>query len=254
MWSENIKVMMSVKYEADPCNGDGCQLADWDSGFFGFPIARLSASHIGKVGMDAVVEWCIGRGIKCAYMLCDVGNQEGVAAAEAEGFRLVDVRLTLDAAVQPLPTEPSKHGTTCVRPTTGQDIDRLAAIARESHRNTRFYTDGNFDRQRCDDLYEFWLRRSCGGWAERVFVAEIDGIAAGYVTCHLSATSGRIGLFAIAAASRSRGAGTSLLCNARRWFAEHGAHTLSVVTQARNASALRLYQRTGMSVGSIQLW
>ena len=40
----------------------------------------------------------------------------------------------------------------------------------------------------------------------------------------------------------------------RRWFADHGVGRVSVVTQARNAAGLRLYQRAGMTVQSIQLW
>jgi len=46
----------------------------------------------------------------------------------------------------------------------------------------------------------------------------------------------------------------ALVESARRWCAEQGADRVTVVTQARNAAGLRLYQRAGMTGRLIQLW
>jgi ribosomal protein S18 acetylase RimI-like enzyme len=39
-----------------------------------------------------------------------------------------------------------------------------------------------------------------------------------------------------------------------RWFSEEGVEVVSVVTQARNVRAQRLYQRYGFTTRSVKLW
>jgi dTDP-4-amino-4,6-dideoxy-D-galactose acyltransferase len=202
--------------------------------------------------MRAVDDWCLGQRIDCAYLLAEVDDQVTCDMAHAHGFRLVDVRVTLEADDSPVPSRPTIAP--LVRPARGDDVESLMAIARDNHRHTRFYADGRFDPRRCDDLYAFWISESCRGRADRVFVIDINGSPAGYLTCHLDGKTGHIGLVAVAAAYRGRGAGLALVESARRWFAEQGADRVTVVTQARNAAGLKLYQRAGMTVRLIQLW
>jgi dTDP-4-amino-4,6-dideoxy-D-galactose acyltransferase len=232
----------------------GCRLVEWDSEFFGRRIARIEPSHVVAAGMGAVEEWCANQRIECAYLLADVGDQPTHELAQAHGFRLVDLRVTLATETAAPAMDLSQADGPLVRLARADDVESLEAIARESHRETRFYTDGHFDRRRCDEMYELWIAKSCRGWADRVFVVDVGGSAAGYLTCHLRDRIGEIGLVAVGAASRGRGAGAALTDSALRWFADQGADHVSVVTQARNAAALRLYQRAGMTVRSIQLW
>jgi dTDP-4-amino-4,6-dideoxy-D-galactose acyltransferase len=230
-----------------------CRPVDWDSEFFGRRIARIDPFLLVRAGMAAAQEWCANGRIECAYLLADVTDQAAHDLAEAEGFRLVDVRLTLDSIVPP-PLTRVPADRLVIRAAGSGDVDALKAIARESHRDTRFYADGNFDRTRCDELYERWIANSCAGWADHVLVAETEGVAAGYLTCHLTDGAGRIGLVAVADSLRRRGAGLALIGAAGEWFAHHGAERMSVVTQGRNAAALGLYQAAGMTVRGIQLW
>jgi ribosomal protein S18 acetylase RimI-like enzyme len=140
-----------------------------------------------------------------------------------------------------------------VRPSAPGDLPQLQAIARVSHRDTRFYIDQRFDRSRSDALYEVWITKSCNGWADHVVVAEVDGAAAGYVTCHRRAGGGEIGLVGVAAGHRGAGLGRAMTMAALGWFQDHGVSTVSIATQARNAAALRLYQQAGFAVRGIEL-
>jgi dTDP-4-amino-4,6-dideoxy-D-galactose acyltransferase len=232
--------------------GAGCRMLEWDSEFFGVRIARIEPSFVINAGPHAVETWCADNRIACAYLLADVGDQQTSDLAQTCGFRLVDVRVTLEADAPP--SAAPDRGRRSVRVAGPDDVDSLKAIARESHRYTRFYSDGRFNRDRCDDLYEEWIVRSCGGWADRVLVVDDGGSCAGYLTCHVRNGAGQIGLFAVAAPRRGHGVGSALVAAARQWFAAEGADPVSVVTQARNDAALRLYQRAGMTVRSIQLW
>jgi dTDP-4-amino-4,6-dideoxy-D-galactose acyltransferase len=231
----------------------GCRILEWDSEFFGRRIARIEPSALVIGGPLAVAAWCSAEQVECLYLLVDVDDQAACDCAQANGFRLVDLRVTLESAPR-LPADERCAGGPVIRVARPDDVDALRSIARDSHHETRFYVDGHFDRRRCDELYELWIARSCDGWADRVFVVDADGAAAGYLTCHLRDGMGQIGLVAVGAASRGRGSGSALVDAARRWFAGQGVNRISVATQARNAMALRMYQRAGMRVTSIQLW
>jgi len=233
----------------------GCRLLQWDSTFFGLRIARAEPAAVRGEAGARVEEWCGLHDIDCVYLLADVADQSTIEAAESAGFRLVDIRLTLAAKLAlAVPAAPAiAHG--AVRTARPDDLETLKAIARHSHRETRFYADAHFDRRRSDDMYEAWIERSCNGWATRVIVAEVEGSAAGYVTCHVhSPGEGQIGLVAVEASRRGRGLGVLMLDEALRWFVSQGVTSVSVVTQARNVRAARFYQRAGFSIESIQLW
>jgi hypothetical protein len=98
-------------------------------------------------------------------------------------------------------------------------------------------------------LYELWIDKSCRGWADQVFVIDVDGEVAGYLTCHVHDGAGQIGLVAVAPASRGRGAGSALVARGRRWFADQGVGRVSVVTQARSCG-IRLHATGRMTVQS----
>ena len=173
------------------------------------------------------------------------------------GFRLVDVRVTLAWAPADLASGVnapvgSDGG---VRPVTPDDVATLCAIARVNHRVTRFYNDPGFPTVRCDALYETWIRKSCDGDADAVFVYESGGAAIGYLTCHLDDDRrGRIGLAGLAPEARARGFGGSLLQAAQRWFVEHDVAVVTVVSQGRNREGQRLYQRYGFITDDTALW
>ncbi len=228
-----------------------CRLLDWDTEFFGRRIARLTASRLTPEAVDDALAWCTRHGVECLYCLADADDPPTARLAEAHGFRHVDVRMTLAARLEGA-AAPPPAGT---RPWAPADLTALRALARTSHRDSRFYADPAFPRARCDDLYATWIDRSCHGYADAVLVADAAGVAVGYVSCHLDGgDAGRIGLFAVDAGHRGRGTGRALLAASLAWFGARGARRVTVVTQGRNVAAQRLYQRGGFVTDALQHW
>jgi dTDP-4-amino-4,6-dideoxy-D-galactose acyltransferase len=194
-----------------------------------------------------VDEWADENDVSCLYFLAGSADAASAHAAEAGGFRLMDVRVELLRSAEP-------QQVADVRVAQAEDADTLRAIARASHGITRFYADPQFPDERCDDFYDTWIRRSLEGWAQGVLVVEHDGRAAGYVSCHLDDGSGSIGLIAVDEAARGAGLGVTLARAAVGWCAEQGATSMSVVTQGRNVQALRTFERAGFRVHSLELW
>jgi len=230
-----------------------CRRLDWDSDFFAGNIARLTAERLTEDTASQARAWCECNRIDCLYFLADANDPTTVSAAENNGFHLVDIRLTLERSLKDIPPVGPLPG--AIRAGTALDGQVLRPIASQSHRDSRFYYDPHFPRSRCDALYETWIEKSLNGYAAAVLVAELEGKAVGYVSCRLpSPTTGQIGLFAVDSNARRMGLGHALVRESLRWFASKGALQVSVVTQGRNVSAQRMYQRCGFETQSLQLW
>lgn len=232
-----------------------CRYLEWDSSFFGRRIGRITGPRLTRIAADRAREWVGRESIECLYYLADSADAESVRAAEDVGFRLVDVRVTLSRALAPDEWSPTDTPPDEIGPFTPEDVPALRSIARTSHRDTRFYYDPHFPRERCDALYERWIEKSCAGHADAVLVARAQGHPVGYVACHLGPDdTGQIGLIALDATTRGQGLGERLVRASLCWFAGNEARRTTVATQGRNIHGLRLYEKLGFRTDSVQLW
>jgi dTDP-4-amino-4,6-dideoxy-D-galactose acyltransferase len=204
-------------------------------------------------------EWTRSEQIEVLYFLTRADCISSIQAAQEFGFRLTDIRMTLGItqSCRTLTSSCTQPDQLLIRPAVSGDLPALEAIARRSHRDSRFFADPRFPRSKAEDLYATWIRLECGGKANLVMVATThDEAPVGYVSCHLDSVSGsgQIGLFAVHESARGKGVGAKLLHATLDWFWKNGAKQLSVVTQGRNIAAQRLYQRCGFSTKDVQLW
>jgi dTDP-4-amino-4,6-dideoxy-D-galactose acyltransferase len=226
-----------------------CRLLEWDSQFFGRRIARVCAARIGPAEIERIREWASAEAVECLYYLAPSDDHESVRTAEQAGFHLADIRLTRDHDLAGV----SEALPEAVEPFRSEDLPALRAIARVSHRDSRFYFDANFPRERCDALYETWIEKSCASDATAVLVARDAASVAGYVTCEPGGDeSGAIGLFAVAPESHRSGFGHRLLQGALAWFAAQGCRRARVVSQARNVAGSRVYEDLGFRTLSVE--
>jgi GNAT superfamily N-acetyltransferase len=231
-----------------------CQVLEWDSKFFGRRIARVDAAKLTNADALEVFSWARRESVDCVYLLVNADDRDSANAAQSVGFALTDIRTTLSRLPRPDDRDGYPGGKD-IEPAKPDDIAALRAIARVSHRKTRFYSDPNFPRDRCDALYAKWIENSCSGDAQVVMVARQGGEAVGYLSCHLDAKRvGSIGLFAVSAEARGKAFGRRLLRASLEWFAGADAADVQVVTQGASAGGIRLYERAGFITRSVQLW
>jgi dTDP-4-amino-4,6-dideoxy-D-galactose acyltransferase len=240
-----------------PLSDELCEELSWDSEWWGFPVARMDASLLDPDCLGSVDDWCLQHGIRLLYLLCPSERMADAQLAEGAGFRLMDVRVTLRnrSVGSSDQARPSDEGVR-VRLADGDDALALGEMAAHSHGSTRFYADPGLPDARCDDLYRVWMEQECEGHADAVFAAEHRGELAGYLSCAVDdiAHRGTIGLVGVSESHRRLGIGSLLLTEALSWFHEQGVPVVSVVTQGRNTSALRLYQRHGFEIDEVGLW
>ena len=238
---------------------DLCQILEWDSNFFGFPIARLKPCKLDQLNIHQVLDWCQANSVKCLYFMAASDDIDSIGVAEANGFHLVDLRITLENQLNKknvtknvLPIEGLK-----IRTAIAEDVPLLEKIARCSYRLSRFYIDSNFPRILCDDLYATWIKQSCKGGSKMVLVADLNSKPVGYITCDVADEyigEGKIGLFGIDPEYRGLGIGLQLVDQALDWFKESHFENIKVVTQGRNVQAIRLYQKCGFFLFSVDCW
>ncbi|PJF27356.1 MAG: hypothetical protein CUN53_04375 [Phototrophicales bacterium] len=223
-----------------------CTLLEWDSAFFDMRLARVMGDDLGEAR-----RWCAEHEIDGAYLLIDSAQLDLIQSAERHGFHLVDVRVTLDRSLDNADIVPIGDR---VRPATIEDIPTLESIARVNYGMTRFSVDPHFPQDRVEAMYAYWIAKSVNGGANITWITCDENVVTGYLSCLLDKTEGQIGLVGIDPAHQNRGAGSALVCAGLRWFAEHGAQRVSVVTQGRNIAAQRLYQKHGFRTASVMLW
>lgn len=235
---------------------DPCLLLDWDSAFFGRRIARVVGHHLSPKLIQAILSWCEEMHIECLYFLANSDDPQTVQIAAQYDFKLVDIQVTLQNQLTQADLSASKPWGGIIRPASPHDSDSLVGIAANSYTLSRFYYDRCFPLESSQSLYETWIRESCQGYAQAVLVAEADGDALGYVTCHLSDSENeaRIGLLGIDQGIQGKGVGSSLVLSALDWFASNQQDRVNAVTQGRNIAAQRLYQRCGFLTFSVRLW
>ncbi|MEI7731542.1 MAG: GNAT family N-acetyltransferase [Verrucomicrobiota bacterium] len=213
----------------------------------------MKLDYLVPEGIARMVEWCRQERIDCLYFLADCSSAATMVLAAENRFFQTDIRITLSCNTTGLIT--AMPNSNSIRSGCAQDLDRLEAIARCSHHDSRFYFDERFSRQKCDDLYANWMRKSFSGLADEVLVAEWNGAAAGYITCRITEPGkGEIGLLGVDGRARGHGLGPQLVGGALQWFRDRNVKTVTVVTQGRNVIAQRCYQRAGFLTDTIQLW
>lgn len=237
-------------------NVDGqLELLEWDSHFFELKVGRVRLNSPTVRELAEVVQDAERRRIECLYWLVEAEDLHAPRVATICGFRLVDIRVTLEhdlagESFNSAPSPPVK-----VRSFVSADLTSLLAIASTSHGDSRFFHDGNFPKEKCAALYETWLEHATSRTSEHVLVAEIDDVPAGYCTCRRAPEgSGAISLIAVDASHRRAGVGRALVLSALDYFRKTHAIGVTVVTQGRNIASQRLYQRCGFIPHSMAFW
>jgi len=212
-------------------------------------VARAQVSRLGRTRHPRSWMVCRANAIDCSISW-PIQVDSPPSVGECHGFRLVDLRVTLDRTLQ-VPAHAPQYAVRTAQP---GDLPALRAMARAGFRQSRFYADPHIPAGRAGALYEIWVDKRLNDPTSRVLVVDTDGEAAGFITCLFDGADGAIDLFSVGEAARGRGIGQALVQGALAWFGEQGAQRASVVTQGRNIAGLRLYQRCGFVTRAVQLW
>ncbi len=248
--------MSSASAEPDSVP-EPCRLLEWDSEHFGFPIARVNGDSLDHGTAEAIDDWCRDQGVRCLYFLAQADDAESARIAAERGYRVVDERVTIRHPLdQPCPEPEAVPGGWRIRDATEDDLETLCDLAAHSHRATRFYFDGGFPAERCDELYREWVRRGLREEGRHLHVPEREGEIGGYQVIRPPAAGGLgiLDLLAIDDRHRGGGLGRLLLSDSVAWLGSRGAPAVRTFLQARNVASARLHERVGFLTERVEVW
>lgn len=234
-----------------------CKFLDWDTAFFGFHIGQILSDKLTQELIPQIDLWCRQNDIKCLYFCARSDDAKTIRLAEDNGFRLVDIRITFERdTLQKIDiSNINSNNEIHLRFAVPEDAIILGAIAREVHRDSRFFYDENFPSYLSERLYEAWIKQSCAGHANVVIIAEHDHLPVGYISCHINKDQiGNISLIGVSKLIQGKGIGHTLLTYALDWFKKQRVRKITVATQGRNYPAQRLYQSHGFLTSNVELW
>ncbi len=222
----------------------------WDSAHFGWPVARLNDAGHDTVALAGALAQARRDGVVLVYWQADPEVVIPTAVLKEYGGRLVDRRATYAAELasgEVADGGESAAGEYVHEWPCGPASEALIDLAVAAGEFSRFRRDPLIPPERFGSMYALWIDRSTRReLADGVLVAAAEETRPlGFVTVAEANGQATIGLIAVAASARSRGLGRLLMGAAHGWLAARGARRVSVVTQADNVAACRLYERCG---------
>lgn len=223
------------------------QPLSWDSAHFGMAVGRLDGEVSDNATLIRLLDHAKAAGACLVYFLHTRPFAVDEQTLQAYGGRRVAgyVRFAL-----PLPalaaTDGPPEGVVLGRYDGPDDDPRVLALGMAAGWLSRFRQDDRLPTEKCDQLYDLWIRRSIAGqMADEVLVAWRQDVPIGLVTYSGQGELGEIGLVGVAESARGGGIGRALLALAHRRMSERGSHRAEVVTQSENQGACRLYRGVG---------
>lgn len=230
------------------------QFLEWDSKFFGVRIGRVLSRNLTDQEMARVETWASDHDVDCLYYLADGSRSESSRVAEANGFLLMDLRITFSISLQKNKIEqPAAIG---FREANPGDLAVLMKMAGEYHQISRFFADENFSREKSQKLYGLWLQRDLQEEDHFLWLIDKRGQIIGYTSASIEKNARRaeIGLVGVNSEYRGQGIGLDLQQSVLKELRLRGAREVDVVTQGRNIAAQNLYIKSGYHLKSVDLW
>jgi len=232
-------------------------LLDWDTDFFGFPVAQIAKNRLSPNERDYVDEFCRENKVRLLQFKCDAHHRPSVLAAEEYDFHLADVRMSyrrkLDVRSLERPNSPEG---VLFRRANKDDVSILMDITTGLFTHSRYFFDANFPRDRVKEFYRSWIEKAVHGESDDLaWVISNSLLPQGFCSiAYCDERQARIGLVGINPSVMGQGLGGLLMSNVLVSLVEHGVEEVSVVTQGRNYGAQRLYQRAGFLIDQIEIY
>lgn len=227
----------------------GWEVLEWDSGVFGFTVARIESPDT-LDALKAAIDSVRRNDVRLAYL--QTGKNRIAGDAAALGGLLVSERITFSRSVPRELIPQVQNASAAIRVESWRATTataELIQLARDAGHYSRFRVDPNIPRDVFERIYDAWITNSVNRTIADEVMVVLDGSSvSGLVTVAVKDGRADIGLLAVRTQARGRGLGKSLVAAALDWAARHDINEAQVVTQGANAKACRLYESCGYAV------
>ena len=222
---------MNIQYE----------LLKWDSRFFGYRVAKISAKEIHIDKLKLILNECKNNNIKLIYLFSEFEDVVTNNAAKSIGSLLVDNKITYSKRI----IDEFYEFDNCIKPfEILNPNEKLIRLALQSGLYSRFKLDTNFKNNEFEKLYTEWIINSVNHKiADLVLVYYENNVELGVITFKKKNNYIEIGLLGVDEVARGRSLGTKLLNATFAHMKNHGITNVKVSTQKANINACSFYKR-----------
>jgi ribosomal protein S18 acetylase RimI-like enzyme len=255
--NRSAMIRWGMKMNHETLNWNDVKYLDWDSKFFGFSIGRIHAHACTEMLLRKGLENAGKEKIQFVELFCDASDAESIHACEELAFHLADLRFTFKKkpveVAEDIKDDKVRMGLTFKKAGL-EDIDRLKITGRGLFTNSRYYSYPGFDKNKVDLMFQIWIEKAVKGEFdnELYYLCDETGILA-FNSLKSKENSSSIGLFGVNEAHQGKGLGSLLLNRVSHLLQKRGVTDVNVVTQGKNSSAVRLYQKNGFHLSEITL-
>lgn len=227
----------------------------WDTNFWGFPVATISSRKLTTSILHRVNHFVKKNNIKLLQYLCNCHDRKSVYLAENNDFKFKDIRITFEKLLD--------ETNYCnfvfdkgFRKAKKNEVLDIQNISTSLYKDSRYFFDENFCRQKVQAFYKQWLYKSIHGvFDDLCLVLCINNRPVSYCTVKFyKQEKAIIGLFGVSKIHIGKGYGKKLLENVSAYLTSKKIKKIIVVTQGRNYKAQRLYQSQGFLTLRTELW
>ena len=226
----------------------------WDSNFHGYNVAYLSCMHLTPNVLYQIEQFIKKENIRLVEYLCNCHDRRSVLSAEENSFHFVDIRLSYRLKIQD--KTHCSLGKFLFRKADEHDIPVLQAISKYIYKDSRYFFDENFDREKVYEFYQGWVQKGVlGQYDDDCWCLCDKDLPVAFCTIkYKDSKTASIGLVGVDVDYQSNGLGKKIMYSMFNRLMDKGIQDVFVVTQGRNYSAQRLYQRVGFRTHATQLW
>jgi dTDP-4-amino-4,6-dideoxy-D-galactose acyltransferase len=227
---------------------DVIERLEWDSQFFGYPVARIVFDQQGCDNLDDLFRQLISEKIRLTYFYVPVSETKLNGDITKKGGNLVDQK-TLYSKM----TGKHNNFSDYIFEFQGTQInERLKELVLQAGLFSRFHSDKNFINKEYEKLYTEWLAKSLNKiLALKTVIAKKDSDIVGLTTVGERSGHADIGLVAVDENFRGQGIGYDLIHFADNAAFDLGYNEIKVVTQLQNKGACRLYEKCNFHIENI---
>jgi len=259
--SDSVKYFSGSLFSIENQNFDITEVSDviykmnWDSDFFGFPIAFVGSRYLTENIQLLVDKFAKLNKIKLIEYLCNCHDDVSVKIAEKNGYHFTDIRITFTKQIEKSFVCDKIDDTIKFDIAKVEHLDELKFLTNSMYKDSRYYYDGNFSFDKINSFYSEWIEKAVYGTFDDVCYCLFEAkkpIA--FCTLKFTAKVATIGLFGVSSDNAGKGFGKILLNNVLNLLMDKGFESVQVVTQGRNYNAQRLYQSVGFRTFKTELW
>jgi len=221
---------------------------EWDSQFFGYPVARIFLDHEGCEKLDNIFQQLKTGKFRVTYFFVPPDEDLIINRVTKEGSKLVDQKTIFSKTAE-------KHDkfSNDISEFQEEEInEKLIELVLQAGSYSRFRLDVNFKKKEFERLYIEWLSKSVKKKiAFKTLLAKKGSDIIGIATLGEKEHYAEIGLVAVCENFRGQKIGYDLIRAADTAAFEMGLNEIRVVTQQKNEGACRLYEKCHFQIEEI---